>query len=45
MIKTQCLLIRKAIDHDLNNVVEMRNSEFVLKYNGVSKLSPEQLKK
>ena len=44
MKKTKRLIIRKATETDLNDVAEMRNSEFVLKYNGMSKLNLEQLK-
>ena len=44
MVKTKRLIIRKATETDLNDVAEMRNSEFVLKYNGMSKLNLEQLK-
>lgn len=44
MVKTKRLIIRKEMDTDLNDVAEMRNSEFVLKYNGMSKLNLEQLK-
>lgn len=44
MIKTDRLIVRKAIDTDITDVAEMRNSEFVLKYNGMAKLNLDQLK-